>query len=1129
MPSRKSRQSETAPLIPPSGLSRISYKSHKSILQSHAESDSDGSSRSRGSLSDPGAGFGRTTTWWESIFSIVTTAIGAGIVTLPSVFQSTGYVPAIFILAFCTAASIVAAIKKAQVMQRIEDLNVDQEDMSQMGSLTKVLFGKCWAAVYSKFYHTFIILVGTVFMLLLAMNFVILFDYIPALTKNGWIVTVALILTFLCWLRDVSVLARVSFVAWLSCIVVILVVALNSILNPAKTGDDAMVAFNGPAYTESASLLKLFAGPQQGEVNDYFGRTGLTEVGTDSARGVSENPDISSGRKLQTVSQDANQPAGGKFVLDMKAQPFDVNNEYLDFPKWAPYRSCEYGQSCLLTDSGKVELVKMSDTGKGVRGEATLAFSTGGNADGTVVEEHKFPATEAAFYTPVAWISGQWYHRDLTQNPPDTMPSVSARRITLLKDAVVELSGTGIAGEVFRWDTFPDERDSYYFETNGEKACEFSWYTSRKADSGRTEWQGFLEYLRVAVQKPTDGSAIPETLDVDADFCERNAKANGNEFNSYLIMQDRPVEWRMQRVAVSDTKQKLPVVSALDLSQEVSPPEFVRNKLSYQYTRPDGTVAADYTLLKEIEQACLNPATPENELVCAAQEGVDGCWLTRMDNYALYYWRYPALPKNTDTTTVSDEDRKKAESDRAKYQELCAAASRADALPADVELLTIKVAGLTEKLRHFHDSLSADERDTLSWQEVTRERALSTANGKRDALQIMSSAAKRLPQDIVPGPTAIGVDRANNRCTLEYKSDATTAPFETLHFTYIVPDLDSKSQATQKPRKVLCAEAYTADDTASWRQQYPAYFSSASTTAGVVNESADGILLDLPITNQLVFPASRTENISGWSSTIASLSWIVAPVNKVFFSFTFVMMIPALYTSMVEPSTIVSSILMSSFTIAFIYFVVGICGYLTYGSAIDSSIVDSMRHDFVNPANHRNAASWQGITVALMIVVNVFISFALIMNSTLLHLEMKFAKVKTVEDVPPGKSKVCRTLIIWMAALIVWVVPFFGQLVDLVAAFGCVLTQVPYPLLAYAVVYKTERSLGERIFHWVLLVIAAIQIIYGAGTAFVALGTDGVDAMKTRFGLVEIPVFQPLPTGNYKFWSFILDYQYFQS
>lgn len=59
----------------------------------------------------------KKTTWWNSVFAIVTTAIGAGIVTLPRCFSNVGWGVAAAMVAFCTLASVEAANRLCDALE----------------------------------------------------------------------------------------------------------------------------------------------------------------------------------------------------------------------------------------------------------------------------------------------------------------------------------------------------------------------------------------------------------------------------------------------------------------------------------------------------------------------------------------------------------------------------------------------------------------------------------------------------------------------------------------------------------------------------------------------------------------------------------------------------------------------------------------------------------------------------------------------------------------------------------------------------------------------------------------------------------------------------------------------------
>lgn len=93
---------------------------------------------------------------------------------------------------------------------------------------------------YEYFYHAFILGIGAIFMLTLASTLNILFNWCPLLTETAWVFLVTAVLTVLCWLRDISVLARISFIAVASCFVVIVVIFLDTLVS--TPGADGRVA-----------------------------------------------------------------------------------------------------------------------------------------------------------------------------------------------------------------------------------------------------------------------------------------------------------------------------------------------------------------------------------------------------------------------------------------------------------------------------------------------------------------------------------------------------------------------------------------------------------------------------------------------------------------------------------------------------------------------------------------------------------------------------------------------------------------------------------------------------------------------------------------------------------------------
>lgn len=81
-------------------------------------------------------GLSKKTSWWDSVFAIVTTAVGVGIVTLPATFKETGCGVAILLVLFCTLATVEAGRRLSDAMGFINDdserINPDGEDMGSV-------------------------------------------------------------------------------------------------------------------------------------------------------------------------------------------------------------------------------------------------------------------------------------------------------------------------------------------------------------------------------------------------------------------------------------------------------------------------------------------------------------------------------------------------------------------------------------------------------------------------------------------------------------------------------------------------------------------------------------------------------------------------------------------------------------------------------------------------------------------------------------------------------------------------------------------------------------------------------------------------------------------------------------
>ena len=220
------------------------------------------------------------------------------------------------------------------------------------------------------FFHVFIFLVGTVLILVLSQTCNLLQDPLPVLSENGLALLIFLILTVLCWMRDISVLARVSFLAWICCFVVIAAVVLNLFLemNARDHGQGGVVKFvNLPTLrTPGMKMLGGAAASRDQDKNPVTSKAReiLLSVAADSSPLTSKNPTVASVTSLfksyyYSVTMNPQKQPGG-------------DEPYLDFPKWVKFRACRLiTNSCLIDQNGQI-LFQSLVSGGVAEGEMTV-------------------------------------------------------------------------------------------------------------------------------------------------------------------------------------------------------------------------------------------------------------------------------------------------------------------------------------------------------------------------------------------------------------------------------------------------------------------------------------------------------------------------------------------------------------------------------------------------------------------------------------------------------------------------------------------------------------------------------------------------------------------------------------
>ena len=152
----------------------------------------------------------------------------------------------------------------------------------------------------------------------------------------------------------------------------------------------------------------------------------------------------------------------------------------------------------------------------------------------------------------------------------------------------------------------------------------------------------------------------------------------------------------------------------------------------------------------------------------------------------------------------------------------------------------------------------------------------------------------------------------------------------------------------------------------------------------------------------------------------------------------------------------------------------------------------------MNPLTFTRKISALGYIVATAIVLHVFISIALILNGTLTVIETALSRSASSKDVPAWASKLIRSSAMFFAVLFVWFLPFLGELVNFVSAFGCVITGVVFPLLAYGKLFSP--TFARKVWHYSLFLFSAVSVLYGAGTSLEALVKNAGTEWRAKYG-----------------------------
>ena len=92
----------------------------------------------------------------------------------------------------------------------------------------------------------------------------------------------------------------------------------------------------------------------------------------------------------------------------------------------------------------------------------------------------------------------------------------------------------------------------------------------------------------------------------------------------------------------------------------------------------------------------------------------------------------------------------------------------------------------------------------------------------------------------------------------------------------------------------------------------------------------------------------------------------------------------------------------------------------------------------------------------------ILLKYALIVNGTFQLVERKLTGNEKAEDVSNLASKLIRAVCVFVGFLLCYFIPFFMELVAFTAAFGCVFTQTPFPIMTNWRLMRQLRELSSK-------------------------------------------------------------------
>ncbi|KAF4674849.1 hypothetical protein FOL47_008597 [Perkinsus chesapeaki] len=167
----------------------------------------------------------------RSILNIILTAIGLGVITLPTVMAKCGWIGGVIVLFFGAALSDYMVWKLYQAVTN----HPKGDPINTYEELGRVCYGRVGQIVTALIVHVTMIGVCSTLLLLLGENTQKL---APQLSVTVWCVIWAAVCTPLSWIRSLKDLSYVALVGLLGIIAVFIIIAAKGIENGITTDED---------------------------------------------------------------------------------------------------------------------------------------------------------------------------------------------------------------------------------------------------------------------------------------------------------------------------------------------------------------------------------------------------------------------------------------------------------------------------------------------------------------------------------------------------------------------------------------------------------------------------------------------------------------------------------------------------------------------------------------------------------------------------------------------------------------------------------------------------------------------------------------------------------------------------